>query len=191
MPTPLVVAGPKGCGKSTLTRMSAFKGLEIIDPDAIARSIVSGDPVQAGRKALRRRRDALAAGRSHLVETTLAGSGILRHMTAARRKGYRIVLHYVSVAAPDRALDRIRNRVALGGHDIPEADVRRRFARSHTNLPAAVTRADEALLYDNTDPDRPHREVAILKDGAWWVAEAVPGWAAEALARIGPPHRRR
>ncbi|MCY3829751.1 MAG: hypothetical protein OXF89_11500 [Rhodospirillaceae bacterium] len=191
MPNLLVVAGPNGCGKSTLTRMSAFKGLEIIDPDAIARSIVSGDPVQAGRKALRRRRDALAAGRSHLVETTLAGSGILRHMTAARRKGYRIVLHYVSVAAPDRALDRIRNRVALGGHDIPEADVRRRFARSHTNLPAAVTRADEALLYDNTDPDRPHREVAILKDGAWWVAEAVPGWAAEALARIGPPHRRR
>ena len=191
MPNLLVVSGPNGCGKSTLTRMSAFRGLEIIDPDAIARSIASGDPLQAGREALRRRRDALAAGRSHLVETTLAGSGIFRHMTAARREGYRIVLHYVSVASPDRALDRIRNRVALGGHDIPEADARRRFARSHANLPAAIARAEEVLLYDNTDPDRPHREVAILKDGAWWVAEAVPGWAAEALARIGPPHRRR
>ncbi|MXY38694.1 MAG: Zeta toxin family protein [Rhodospirillaceae bacterium] len=191
MPNLLVVSGPNGCGKSTLTRMSAFRGLEIIDPDAIARSIASGDPLQAGREALRRRRDALAAGRSHLVETTLAGSGIFRHMTAARREGYRIVLHYVSVASPERALDRIRNRVALGGHDIPEADARRRFARSHANLPAAIARADEVLLYDNTDPDRPHREVAILKDGAWWVAEAVPGWAAEALARIGPPHRRR
>ena len=97
-----------------------------------------GDPVRAGREALRRRRDALGAGRSHLVETTLAGSGILRHMTAARREGYRIVLHYVSVVSPDRALDRIRNRVALGGHDIPEADVRRRFVRSHANLPAAM-----------------------------------------------------
>ncbi|MDE0717771.1 MAG: hypothetical protein OXH64_07530, partial [Rhodospirillaceae bacterium] len=180
-----------GCGKSTLTRTTWFGDVDIIDPDAIARSIASGDPLQAGREALRRRRDALAAGRSHLVETTLAGSGILRHMTAARQEGYRIVLHYVSVASPDRALDRIRNRVALGGHDIPEADARRRFARSHANLPAAIARADEVLLYDNTDPDRPHREVAILKDGAWWVAEAVPGWAAEALARIGPPHRRR
>lgn len=191
MPTFVVVAGPNGCGKSTLTRMSAFRGAEIIDPDAIARSITSGDPLLSGREALRRRRDALAAGRSHLVETTLAGSGILRHMTAARREGYRIVLHYVSIASPDRALDRIRNRVALGGHDIPEADARRRFTRSHANLPAAIARADEAMLYDNTDPDRPHREVAILKDGAWWVAKAVPGWAAEALARIGPPHRRR
>ena len=95
----------------------------------------------------------------------------------------------MSVASPDQALDRIRNRVALGGHDVPEADARRRFARSHANLPAAIARTDEAMLYDNTDPDRPHREVAILKDGAWWVAGAVPGWAVEALARTGPPHR--
>ncbi len=189
MPTLLVVAGPNGCGKSTLTRMSGFRGLDIIDPDAIARDMTTGGPAHAGREALRRRQAALGAGRAHLVETTLAGSGILRHMTAARRQGYRIVLHYVSVDSPDQALDRIRNRVALGGHDVPEADARRRFARSHANLPAAIARTDEAMLYDNTDPDRPHREVAILKDGAWWVAGAVPGWAAEALARTGPPHR--
>ena len=189
MPTLLVVAGPNGCGKSTLTRMSGFRGLDIIDPDAIARGMTTGGPGQAAREALRRRQAAIGAGRAHLVETTLAGSGILRHMTAARRQGYRIVLHYVSVDSPDQALDRIRNRVALGGHDVPEADARRRFARSHANLPAAIARTDEAMLYDNTDPDRPHREVAILKDGAWWVAGAVPGWAAEALARTGPPHR--
>ena len=54
-----------------------------------------------------------------------------------------------------------------------------------------IVRTDDAFLYDNTDPDRPHREVAILKDGAWWVAKAVPGWAADALARSGSPHRLR
>ena len=120
------------------------------------------------------------------METTLAGFGILRHMDAARREGYRIVLHYVSVTSPDQALDRIRNQVAPGGHDVPATDVRRRFARSHANLPAAIARADDALLYDTTDPDRPHREVAILRDGVWWAAGAVPGWAAMALARAGP-----
>ncbi len=191
MPTLVAAAGPNGCGKSTLTRMSGFRGLDIIDPDAIARGMTAGGPGQAAREALRRRRAALGAGRTLLVETTLAGAGILRHMEAARRAGYRVVLHYVSVASPDQALDRIRNRVALGGHDVPEADARRRFVRSHANLPAAIARADEAMLYDNTDPDRPHREVAILKDGAWWVAGAVPGWAAMALARTGPLHRRR
>ena len=191
MPILVVVAGPNGCGKSTLTRMSGFRGLDIIDADAIARGTTAGGPGQAAREALRRRQAALGAGRTHLVETTLAGSGVLRHSEAARRAGCRIVLHYVSVASPDHALDRIRNRVALGSHDVPEADARRRFVRSHANLPAAIARADEAMLYDNTDPNRPHREVAILKDGAWWVAGAAPGWAAMALARTGSPHRRR
>lgn len=107
--------------------MSGFRGLKIIDPDAIARDLIAGDFGQAAREALRRRQAALAEGRTHLVETTLAGSGVLRHMSAARRQGYRIILHYVSVASPDKALDRIRNRVALGGHDIPEADARRRL----------------------------------------------------------------
>ena len=187
MPTLLVVAGPNGCGKSTLTRMSAFGGLEIIDPDAIARGMTVDNLGQAAREALRRRRAALSGGRSHLVETTLAGSGILRHMSAARRAGYRVVLHYVSVGSPDSALDRIRNRVALGGHDIPEADVRRRFARSHANLPVAMELADLTVLYDNSGPDRPHREVAIFGDGARWIVKDVPGWADAALA---PPHRR-
>ena len=83
MPTLFVVAGPNGCGKSTLTRMSGFRGLEIIDPDAIARDIASGNPAHAAREALRRRQAALGARRAHLVETTLAGAGILRHIAAA------------------------------------------------------------------------------------------------------------
>ncbi len=143
----------------------------------------SGSPAHAAREALRRRRDALAANRSHLVQTTLAGSGILHHMVSTHRAGWRIVPDYVSVGSPDRALDRIRNRVALGGHDVPEADARRRFVRSHAKLPAAMARADVTLFFDNTDPDRSYREVAILGDGTRWIAGAVSGSAAAALAR--------
>ena len=82
---------------------------------------------------------------------------------------------------------RIRNRVALGGHDVPEPDVRRRFARLKANLPSAIALADAARLYDNTDHDRPHREVAVLAGAAWWTAERLPGWAAAAIARMSPP----
>jgi len=67
-------------------------------------------------------------------------------MRDARRKGYRVELHYVSVASPEQALNRIRNRVNLGGHGIPETDVRRRFFRSHANLPLAISEADETYF---------------------------------------------
>ncbi len=68
--------------------MSGFNGIDIIDPDAIVRNIESGDLLlQAARASLRRRREALDAGRSHLVETTLAGSSIIPHMAAVRLPG--------------------------------------------------------------------------------------------------------
>lgn len=187
MPTLFVVAGPNGCGKSTLTRTTWFGGVEVIDPDAIARDMAPASPGRAAREAVQRRRAAVGAGRPLVVETTLAGHGVLRLMAAARRAGYRIELHYVSVDSPDRALIRIRTRVAQGGHDVPESDARRRFARSLANLPAAIERSDRVCLYDNDDPGRPHREVAMLRGGTWWTAERLPGWAAAAVARMPPP----
>ena len=175
MPTLLIVAGPNGCGKSTLTRMSGFSGLEVIDPDAIARNM---SPAQAAREALRRRRFSLLERRSFLVETTLSGTGIFRLMEAVRKEGYKIVLHYVSLGSPEHALDRIRNRVARGGHDVPENDARRRFLRSHSNLPTAAQLADEVLLYDNSLPEWPHRVVAIFNEKTLSVSDDVPDWAA-------------
>ena len=155
--------------------MSGFSGLEVIDPDAIARNM---SPAQAAREALRRRRLALLERRSFLVETTLSGTGIFRLMEAVRKEGYKIVLHYVSLGSPEQALARIRNRVARGGHDVPENDARRRFLRSHSNLPTAAQFADEVALYDNSLPERPHRVVAIFKEKTLWVTDDVPDWAA-------------
>lgn len=183
MPTLYVVAGPNGCGKSTLTRTGWLRDLDIIDPDAIARTAAFAMLAAAAREALRRRRAALRAGRTHVLETTLAGSGVFRHMEATRAAGLRVELHYVCVKLPELALDRIRTRVAAGGHHVPETDVRRRLVRSQANLPAAIVRSDEVRLYDNTDPDRPHREVAVMTDGMRWAAEDLPGWAQAAIAR--------
>ncbi|MCE2518388.1 MAG: hypothetical protein J4G15_00960 [Alphaproteobacteria bacterium] len=124
------------------------------------------------------------------MEATLAGSGILKHMTAARRADYRVVLHYVSVGSPDQALDRIRNRVTLGGHDVPEAAVRRRFARSHANLPAAMARADLTVLLRQRRSRPAVPGGCDLRDGTRWITRDVPGWAEVALARTGRPYRR-
>ena len=122
-----------------------------------------------------------------MVETTLAGKTMLLVMDQARSAGYRIALHYVSVNSVAQALDRIANRVALGGHDVPEGDVRRRFARSLANLPAAVALSDETRIYDNASPENPYREVAILTPESRWVAENPPPWLDATALHLGSP----
>ena len=132
----------------------------------------------------------LAGRRTLVVETTLAGKSMagksmLRVMEQARAAGYRVELHYVSVNSVAEALDRIASRVVQGGHDVPELDVRRRFARSLANLPAAIARSDIARLYDNASTEEPHREVAILAPGSRWIAENPPGWVDAAVSSTG------
>ena len=70
-------------------------------------------------------------------------------MREARNAGYRIELHYTCVESHTQALRRIRTRVAQGGHDVPEQDAKRRYARSHAQLPIAIGLADETRLHDN------------------------------------------
>jgi predicted ABC-type ATPase len=72
-------------------------------------------------------------------------------------------------------VDRIVARVKKGGHFVPEADVRRRFARSIANAAQAFKLADVAEFYDNSGGG--HRLVLIAKLGAVvWRAEHMPGW---------------
>lgn len=188
-PTIYIVAGPNGSGKSTLTRSRKFGGVELIDPDAIARRISLVDPEgavrTAQREAVRTRRTAIADGRTVVMETTLAGKTMLLLMDQARSLGYKIELHYVSVDSVAQALDRIANRVALGGHGVPEEDVRRRFNRSLANLPAAIARSDKTWIYDNASPDNPCREVAILTRGSRWITENPPAWLDPATLPLG------
>ncbi len=186
MPWLQVVAGPNGSGKSTLTRIKDYREVEIIDPDAIARESPASDTgpaeIAAAREALRRQRAALAAGRSFLVETTLAGRGALRLMDEARRAGYVVGLHFVCLRSADQAVDRVRNRVARGGHDVPPEVVRRRYSRSLAHLPLAIAQADESNLYDNSDIRTPHRVVAAVRKGLVWTAETCPEWATDAVS---------
>ena len=101
---------------------------------------------------------------------------------AAQEVGFRVELHCVCVESPELALHRIRTRVASGGHHVPEPDVRRRFVRSQASLPTAICRSDEVRLYDNTNPEHPHREIAVMAGDVKWTAEELPGWAEAAIA---------
>lgn len=98
----------------------------------------------------------------------------------AHERGYEVTLLYVGVDDPEECIRRVRRRVALGGHDVPEADVRRRFARSIAALPEAISHADRVVLHDNSSA-RPYRLIVRRDQDGLAISADAPRWAAKAI----------
>ncbi|MEO5923560.1 MAG: AAA family ATPase [Bryobacteraceae bacterium] len=187
MPTFILVAGPNGSGKSTLTASIRFPGItEIVDPDAIARTIRPEQPalaaVAAARQAIRRCSYNITTHASFVVESTLAGHGAIAVMRRAKDAGYRTLLVYVALGDPELHVERVRLRVTQGGHDIPDADIRRRYGRSLIRAPEAIRLADEALVLDNSGI-RPDCMLAFEVGRMVWKASNCRAWAEDILRR--------
>lgn len=179
------IAGANGSGKTTLTRWNSalFREIPLLDPDAIANTLQATTsmlpPVAAARQVLKSAAEHLARSESFAVETTLSGKNYLQMMLDAKARGFEVRLVYIGTENVEINLARIRNRVLAGGHDVPEKDVRRRYQRSLENLPVAIERADDSILFDNSTSDG-YRLVAILGlTGNRWF-EPKPSWAAGA-----------
>jgi predicted ABC-type ATPase len=182
-PRLIVVAGPNGAGKSTYSRGAFGNGFLLLDPDRYGLRPGVRDPVAAGRLVVRRAYDALANGESFVLETTLSGRFPLSIVRTARERGFEITLLYVGVDDPEECIRRVRRRVALGGHDVPEADVRRRFVRSIAALPKALSHADRVALHDNGNA-APYRLVARRDDDGLTVSSDIPRWALEGVTAL-------
>jgi len=84
-------------------------------------------------------------------ETTLSGKGHLQVVRGLKRRGYEVHIFYLWVPSPELTLARIKERVLRGGHDVPEAIVRRRFGRSLRNFWEQYRLlADEWILFDSS-----------------------------------------
>ena len=121
--------------------------------------------------------ECLAAGVCFTQETTLSGH---RPAVMARRAadaGYRVRLYYVGLDTVEECLARIRNRVARGGHGIPEEDVRRRFAGRFAALAAVLPYCTKATVYDNGNG---FRAVAEYRNGELLpIGSFSPAWLDE------------
>jgi predicted ABC-type ATPase/predicted nucleic acid-binding Zn-ribbon protein len=156
-PTMTVFAGTNGAGKSELTNILKHQNpeVEIIDADAIARKMNPKNPakanIEAGRETIRRVKECIEKKRDFSIETTLGGRNVLRQMEMAKKAGFHINLYYVGLANVELHIDRVAQRVSKGGHDIPEADIRRRYESSMKNLPTAMRLAHHSFIFDNTE----------------------------------------
>ncbi len=181
----LVLAGPNGAGKSTFHDVYLRGlGLPLVNADLIARDLDVADPAARARQAAdiaeAERRLLIAQGESFCMETVFsdpvgAKLGLLRE---AQKAGYEVILVFIGLDSPELSLARVLQRVAQGGHDVPDDRLQARFPRVLANLKAAVAFVDLALLLDNSDADAPYRFVALFDRGRRRrKARRTPGWA--------------
>ena len=140
MPRCLIIAGPNGAGKTTfaLTRLREIGIRRFINADMIAVGLSPLDPdaqqVTAARLFLEQLEDRVSAGEDFAFETTLSGRSYLKRIQRLRSWGWTVELIYLALPSVEMSRFRVAERVAHGGHDIPVADIERRFPRSLRNL---------------------------------------------------------
>jgi predicted ABC-type ATPase len=153
-----------------------------VNPDAIAARLLdeghltAGVDAAAGRLILEQLRMLVTADESFCVETNLAGRGFVRWIGNWRTRGYTVRLVFTALDSPEMALRRVAARVASGGHNVPEAVVRRRWSAGLRALfDVYLPLVDRWQIFDSSD--LPVREVArgrpngvvtqTLDEGRW------------------------
>ena len=164
MPRPVlyVLAGVNGAGKSSIGGYLLTRaGLTWFNPDAFARELRSstGCDLETARahawaESVRRLDEAVAAGRTHAFETTLGGRTVAAKIGSAT-KSHDVLVWFCGLASPELHVARVRARVAMGGHDIPEATICARYPRALENLIALMPRLTHLVVYDNSAGVRP------------------------------------
>lgn len=157
----MIVAGPNGSGKSSVYQNADIewggRSVRIINPDLLAARIgeIEGMALPAANLAAVQRIEAwldtsIQAHQTVGVETVLSTGKYRRLVTAAHQIGFEVWLLYVMLDSPDRNVERVKLRVRKGGHDVAEADIRRRYENSMAQLPWFLEQADRAWLFDNS-----------------------------------------
>lgn len=181
-----IIGGVNGTGKSSLTGMLRTERTDlgiVVDPDRCT-VLCNGDEYEGGKLAVSQIENALNEGVNFTQETTLSGGYPKRLCSWAKDAGYYIRLYYVGLDTLEESLHRIENRVAHGGHNIPEKDVRSRFAHRFQDVGKILPYCDEAKFFDNNNG---FMLVAEYRNGQLFpIGAHTPGWVQELYQQLYP-----
>ena len=159
----IIIAGPNGAGKTSFANEylpAATEGLVFVNADEIARELddshlsQSVRDIRAGRLMLERIASLVDARQELMLETTLASLTYATKIPKWQRVGYSVALIYLRLPDVDASIERVRRRVAAGGHDIPEHVIRQRFTKSHDYLERIYKpMVDEWSIWDSLEGD--------------------------------------
>jgi predicted ABC-type ATPase len=197
----VVIAGVNGSGKSSIAG-AAYRaaGGDYFNPDEVTSAFLRHDPslpkskanILAWEKGRDLLRTAIENRKNYAVETTLGGSTITGLLLKAANVGLEIRMWYVGLTSVNLHIHRVKERVARGGHDIPEDRIRERYRTSRENLVSLLPHITELRLLDNSvegnpaDGKQPRPRVILhFKRGEIVEAcapEDVPEWAKPIVA---------
>lgn len=154
----VILGGPNGAGKSTVAPQLLRGALAVdhfVNADVIARGLSGFDPdsaaMVAGRIMLERLRALAAAKADFAFETTLASKTLAPFLREQRNCGYRVQIIFLALSSAELAVQRVAERVHRGGHDVPEATIRRRFERGLINFSDLyLPLVDSWQVFDNS-----------------------------------------
>jgi predicted ABC-type ATPase len=156
----IIIAGPNGAGKTTFARQFLPREgacFRFVNADEMAAGLSPFAPesaaVKAGKLMLGEIREHVRAGESFAVETTLAGRRCAKAIPRWQANGYGVKLVFLQLPSVELAVARVAARVAEGGHNVPEAAVRRRYEqgwRLFNDLYKSMV--DAWALYDSSSP---------------------------------------
>lgn len=188
-----IVAGPNGSGKSSAydrSDVDEFGGsVWIINPDLLTDRLCDAERLNrsvANLAAVIRIEAWLDASvdvhQTIGVETVLSTPKYRRLVGKSQQRGFEVRLIYIFLRSVELQLERIRLRVAKGGHDVAEAKVRERRVRSFDQLQWFLTAADAAWIFDNSGAEP--RLVGRKLDGVTTLSSSIPD---ELLGRLRQP----
>lgn len=109
------------------------------------------------------RRKALDLSRSFSFETVMSAPDKVQFLREARSRGFRTYLYFIATEDPDINVQRVANRVADGGHDVPADKIVARYHRSLELLLDAIPHTNRAFFFDTSEEE------------AWFFAEVTDG----------------
>ena len=162
LPKLYIIAGCNGAGKTTasFTILPEILGCkEFINADEIAKGLSPFQPesvaVQAGRIMLARMDELLQKGETFAFETTLATKSYKQKIEWAQANGYEVTLLFFWLDSPNIAKERVAQRVAEGGHNIPLETIERRYYNGIANLfTIYIDMVDICYIFDNSEGER-------------------------------------
>lgn len=123
----------------------------------------------------------IACSKSFTLETVMSFPDKVELLCKAQERGYRTYLYYVATEDPSINISRVRYRVKMGGHSVPEDKIVSRYTRSLDLLMSAVKFTNRAYIFDNSAHE--HIWLAEITDGQVMEmkTDEMPAWFKKAL----------